>query len=1232
MMNGKQKICFILMMITILFSFVFPNSEFADADNKVVSFDLMGNIDEWTVFQEHPTVPPSTISFSTEKVKEGKYSMKIMHVDGDSLNNYMQITRWIQIDTAQYGIIKFWVYGDNSGHVLKGWFMNEKKGYGQTLCWHRINWQGWKEFKISIAQKRISGIRFTIEDKGSDDIPSTATIYISGLKLINEISFLSSGYYDHNYPSNIFDKNLSTKWQPPASTGWISIRFANPIKATQIKLYLNTDLVYSLHIDYKKPDLDLWIPLVERIENFNGKVLTENFSRVEIKEVRISVDDCRWKHDRQRKEWVWINECSFEDKKPLSSDKDVAIHISDFLRSNSNLPYTFVSKLPSDFSINIDGDLKEDAWKYATTQILLSSYGNLPKNPTEVMITYDSNNFYVGFICYENNMSKLVAKHQKDGEALWTDDCVEIFISPINKRYYYHIIFNPNAKTYTGSFTQEVKKWHPNIKVASSINSQFWIIEAAIPFSTDIPAPEPGTLWRVNFTREEKPGNELSCWSPTYGGFHKPNYFGILKFTENQSPISIKALFIRNDNRLKIKTIFEKSKYIFNILTDTSEIVTAELLEEKGKIKTFLSEPINEANGAQLIFTNKKGEIVSRSAVLKLSNSTIGFRLSKIKNYINETKNYLENRISDNTDKSLYRSKIKELERKIEQLIDESNEQHINTEIAKIENNLARIRCSLYAKKYNNKPLYGVGTANSLIKIDRNTPWLGNIGGPVNLDLARNEAESFQLVLWSFLKESLNFKIDVTLHHTLSGQVWPDKDIQIREVGYVKVLTRAASFSLKMDEYPDPLLSKEKYEVLPNKLTCLWITVKSQWNTPPGKYRGTITVTPSIGPETKILLNVRVRDWAIPLKKSIATPFGINPGMIEKYYNTKQGTEKYNKILNNLINSMMENKLDWFLFPAGHMQETIYPKVVWTGSELEVDYTEFDEKLEKLFSKGLSVFSVGLSFGHFPKIYRQDGTIEIKYSHKQFNETSKVLFQNYVRNLTQHLRKKGWLDKAFLYIADEPRSEHIKQIIYWASAVKEVAPDLPIMITTMGMEPLEDYIDIWCPNLAFFNSSECTRSLKKGKKVWWYVCMGGYKPNFIIDYRPIEHRVIFWLSYRFGITGVLYWRVNEWRGNPYVETGKYAGDGYLYYPGEKDNVVESIRLHVIRDGIEDFEVLSMLPQKCDNLRMQKQLDTIRTKLMQITKSLQSYSENPDDYINLREQIYEFLEKLKKSRK
>jgi len=255
---------------------------------------------------------------------------------------------------------------------------------------------GIKEFKISIAQKRISGIRFTIEDKGSDDIPSTGTIYISGLKLINETSFLSSGYYDHNYPSNIFDKNLSTKWQPPASTGWISIRFANPIKATQIKLYLNTDLVYSLHIDYKKPDLDLWIPLVEGIENFNGKVLTENFSRVEIKEVRISVDDCRWKHDRQRKEWVWINECSFEDKKPLSSDKDVAIHISDFLRSNSNLPYTFVSK----------------------------------------------------FICYENNMSKLVAKHQKDGEALWTDDCVEIFISPINKRYYYHIIFNPNAKTY----------------------------------------------------------------------------------------------------------------------------------------------------------------------------------------------------------------------------------------------------------------------------------------------------------------------------------------------------------------------------------------------------------------------------------------------------------------------------------------------------------------------------------------------------------------------------------------------------------------------------------------------------------------------------------------------------------------------------------------------------------------------------------------------------------------
>jgi hypothetical protein len=53
------------------------------------------------------------------------------------------------------------------------------------------------------------------------------------------------------------------------------------------------------------------------------------------------------------------------------------------------------------------------------------------------------------------------------------------------------------------------------------------------------------------------------------------------------------------------------------------------------------------------------------------------------------------------------------------------------------------------------------------------------------------------------------------------------------------------------------------------------------------------------------------------------------------------------------------------------------------------------------------------------------------------------------------------------------------------------------------------------------------------------------------------------------------------RGNLYLHGGN--GDGSLFYPGRTDRIggnqdipIESIRLKLIRDGLEDYEYLSLL--------------------------------------------------------
>ena len=69
---------------------------------------------------------------------------------------------------------------------------------------------------------------------------------------------------------------------------------------------------------------------------------------------------------------------------------------------------------------------------------------------------------------------------------------------------------------------------------------------------------------------------------------------------------------------------------------------------------------------------------------------------------------------------------------------------------------------------------------------------------------------------------------------------------------------------------------------------------------------------------------------------------------------------------------------------------------------------------------------------------------------------------------------------------------------------------------------------------------------------------------------------------------LLHWGFNFWRGgNPFdestaiqLESGTIlpGGDAWICYPGDR-KILSSIRLEAMRDGIVDYELLSMLGEK-----------------------------------------------------
>ena len=90
-------------------------------------------------------------------------------------------------------------------------------------------------------------------------------------------------------------------------------------------------------------------------------------------------------------------------------------------------------------SIEIDGDLTEADWQKAEVMdrfVQIEPYeGEVSSEPMEVRILYDDENIYFGFICYDSNISKLVANEmRRDARDIHENDNVFILLDTYNDK------------------------------------------------------------------------------------------------------------------------------------------------------------------------------------------------------------------------------------------------------------------------------------------------------------------------------------------------------------------------------------------------------------------------------------------------------------------------------------------------------------------------------------------------------------------------------------------------------------------------------------------------------------------------------------------------------------------------------------------------------------------------------------------------------------------------------
>jgi hypothetical protein len=263
-----------------------------------------------------------------------------------------------------------------------------------------------------------------------------------------------------------------------------------------------------------------------------------------------------------------------------------------------------------------------------------------------------------------------------------------------------------------------------------------------------------------------------------------------------------------------------------------------------------------------------------------------------------------------------------------------------------------------------------------------------------------------------------------------------------------------------------------------------------------------------------------------------------------------------------------------------------------------------------------------------------------------------------IQRWVDHFNATGWASRLFFYSCDEPPNGCSFATAHSQSdAVHSSTPPGRYLLTTdieqITTNDLLDGVDIMVPVVDYMHPRSGTNQratydawlMRPGKTLWWYQscdehesCTNGHAgpaastwPSYMVDASPVRNRVFQWLAWVYDVSGELYYATDYcWSGNcgGDVWDTVYAfggnGDGTLFYPGTPSRIggttpipVSSIRLALIRDGMEDYEYLRLLTMAGERAFANTTTATIITNAF-------TFDNDPDHYMAARRALGERL--------
>ena len=421
--------------------------------------------------------------------------------------------------------------------------------------------------------------------------------------------------------------------------------------------------------------------------------------------------------------------------------------------------------------------------------------------------------------------------------------------------------------------------------------------------------------------------------------------------------------------------------------------------------------------------------------------------------------------------------------------------------------------------------------------------------------------------------------------------------------------------------YPDPLIDIPPHglRTIPRLWETLWFDVKPDDRLPAGDYPVVLRLfdeeTGDLGGEVSV--QIHVIGAQLPKQTLIHTKW-FHCDSLADYYNVDVFSEEHWRIIENFVRCAVEHGINTLLTPT-HTPPLDTRVGTYRRTVQLVDVTYVDGKYTFGFDKlrrwvdmarrcGVEYYEIAHLFSQWgahcaPQIVARTraGMQRIfGWDTPSTGAAYAEFLDAYLPALLDELEALGIADRTMFHISDEPNADHLDTYLACKALVQK---------HLRGQKLIDALSDV-----AFYDSGAVEHPVPASSHIepflgrnipdlWTYYCVGQGVDvsNLFVAMPGARTRILGVQLYKFDIKGFLHWAFNfyyaqysDYPINPWCDTDcdgfAQAGDGFQVYPGRGGQPVDSIRLMLVQQALQDQRAMQLLESLSDRETVLKLID------------------------------------------